>query len=217
MPCKETCITNCSTSYLQYLQKPKYKQSFLIGVSPGGLCSYVSDAYGGSTSNRQIVKRSRLPEKCDRGDSIMSDKGFDVQDIFAPYGVTVNILTFFRKKNQMSGETVIRDRKIASKRVHVERFIGLGKTYLILSQPFNTSETQLSSDIIFVCCMLIVQFPFWNCSTSCINTSSKYLVVILSSTFFHEQNSLFLNYYETFCVVKILSLLKIFKKRDPNQ
>ena len=134
--------------------KNRNTSKVLIGVSPGGLCSYVSDAYGGSTSDRQIVERSRLPEMCDRGDSIMSDKGFDVQDIFAPHGVTVNIPTFFRKKNQMSGETVIRDRKIASKRVHVERFIGLAKTYLILSQPLNTSETQLSSDIIFVCCML---------------------------------------------------------------
>ena len=40
---------------------------------------------------------------------------YDVQDIFAPYGVTVNIPTFFRKKNQMSGETVIHDQKVASK------------------------------------------------------------------------------------------------------
>ena len=54
----------------------------------------------------------------------------------------------------MSGETVIPDQKVASKRVHVKRFTGPAKTYLILSQPLNTSETQLSSDIIFVCCML---------------------------------------------------------------
>ena len=126
----------------------------LVGVSPGGLCSFVSSAYGGSTSDRQIVERSNLPEMCDHGDSIMSDKGFDVQDIFAPYNVAVNIPTFFRRKNRMSGDTVIRDRKIASKRVHVERFIGLAKTYKILSAPLNTSETQLASDIIFVCCML---------------------------------------------------------------
>ena len=35
---------------------------------------------------------------CDKGDSIMADKGFNVQDLFAPYDVTINIPTFFRKK-----------------------------------------------------------------------------------------------------------------------
>ena len=53
--------------------------------------SYISDAYGGSTSDRQIVDRSSLKRDCDTGNSIMADKGFDVQDIFAPYDVTVNI------------------------------------------------------------------------------------------------------------------------------
>jgi len=52
-------------------------------------------------------------------DSVKADKGFDVQDMFVPMNVTVNTL----EKN-MSGETVIRDRKISSKRMHVERIIG---------------------------------------------------------------------------------------------
>jgi hypothetical protein len=30
--------------------------------------------------------------------SIMADKGFNVQDLFAPYDVTINIPTFFGKK-----------------------------------------------------------------------------------------------------------------------
>ena len=90
----------------------------------------------------------------------MADKGFNVQDIFAPMDVTVNIPTFFKKRNRMSGETVIKDRSIASKRVHVERIIGLGKTYKILCNPLNQTEITLSSDIIFVVYMLV---NFRNC------------------------------------------------------
>jgi hypothetical protein len=37
----------------------------------------------------------------------MADKGFNVQDLFAPYDVTINIPTFFRKKNRMTGKTDI--------------------------------------------------------------------------------------------------------------
>ena len=49
----------------------------------------------------------------------------------------------------------MRDRKISSKRVHVERIIGLGKTYKILTHPLNQTETVLSSDISYICFMLV--------------------------------------------------------------
>ena len=35
--------------------------------------------------------------KVEPGDSVMADKGFDVQDSFAPVDVTVNIPTFTEK------------------------------------------------------------------------------------------------------------------------
>jgi len=104
----------------------------LVGVSPGGLVTYMSDSYCGSASDRQICERSSLPTMCDAGDSIMADKGFNVQDMFENSMVSINIPTFFHKKNRLSGQIIMKDRKIASKRVHVERFIGLAKTYKIL-------------------------------------------------------------------------------------
>ena len=107
----------------------------LVGATPGGQISYISPAYGGSTSDRQVVERSPLVNICDPGDSIMSDKGFNVQDLFAPKDVKVNIPTFFKKKNRMSNHTVLRNRKISSKRVHIERLIGLAKTFKILKGP----------------------------------------------------------------------------------
>ena len=83
----------------------------LVSASPGGLISYIS-AFGGSTSDRQNVERSNLFTLCDPGDSIMSDKGFNVQDLFAPFHVAINIPTFFRKRNRLTGNIVLHDRKI---------------------------------------------------------------------------------------------------------
>jgi hypothetical protein len=126
----------------------------LVGSTPGGLISYISPAYGGSTTDRQIVERSNISSICDPGDSLMADKGFNVQDLFQHANVSVNIPTFFRKRNRMDGKTVLHDRKIASKRVHIERIIGLAKTYKILTQPLSSSYVLLATEIISVCFML---------------------------------------------------------------
>lgn len=126
----------------------------VVGTTPAGLVSYLSPAYGGSTSDRQIIERSGLPSMCDSHDSVMADKGFNVQDLFVANGVSVNIPTFFKKKNRLTSSQVLADRKIASKRVHIERVIGLMKTYKILTSPLPPSETVLSSHIFKICAML---------------------------------------------------------------
>lgn len=123
----------------------------LVSSTPGVLTSFISPAYGGSASDRQLVERSPLINLCEPGDSVMSDKGFNVQDLFASRDITINIPTFFKKQNRMSGNTVLRDRKISSKRVHIVRIIGLAKTFKILKGPLNSTETKLASEIIFVC------------------------------------------------------------------
>jgi len=123
----------------------------VIGSTPGGLISYVSPAYGGSTSDRHIIERSDLGQLCQPGDSIMADKGFSIQDLMAVHDVHVNIPTFLKKTNRFHPKVLNRDRKIASKRVHIERHIGLAKTFKILKQPMTPCETALASDIIFVC------------------------------------------------------------------
>ena len=51
----------------------------------------------------------------------------------------------------------LKDRKIASKRVHIERiikFIGLAKTYKILRDPMMNMESSLASRIVKVVFML---------------------------------------------------------------
>ena len=50
--------------------KNKNTMKAMVGASPGGLCTYISEAYGGSASDRQIVERSTLPKMCDPGDEV---------------------------------------------------------------------------------------------------------------------------------------------------
>ncbi|XP_045781879.1 uncharacterized protein LOC123878621 [Maniola jurtina] len=123
----------------------------MIGATPGGLISYISECYGGSVSDRQIIERSELVNRCDSGDSIMADRGFNVQDIFATKDVTINIPTYLKGKTQIPGIRIVQDRKLASKRVHIERIIGLAKTYKILKSELSPYHVALSSRILFIC------------------------------------------------------------------
>ena len=50
----------------------------LVGVTQCGLINFVSDAYEGSASDRQIIEKSMLTEKLEPSDSVMADKRFDV-------------------------------------------------------------------------------------------------------------------------------------------
>ena len=84
----------------------------------------MSEAYGGCTSDRQIVERCKLGRLCDPGGSVMADKRFNVQDLFARMDVTINIPTFVKKRNRITGKTLLRDIKVSSKRVHNERIVG---------------------------------------------------------------------------------------------
>ena len=66
----------------------------LVGISPGGAITYISQLYTGHIFDREIVTRSgflNLP--FDRGDTVMADKGFTVEDLL-PLGVSLNIPPF---------------------------------------------------------------------------------------------------------------------------
>lgn len=84
----------------------------------------------------------------------MADRGFTVQDLFASRHVSVNILAFLKGKSQLPGMTLLKDRKLANKRVHIEKLIGLTKTYRILKTELPTYFVPLASEFFYICCIL---------------------------------------------------------------
>ncbi|XP_014215040.1 uncharacterized protein LOC106644157 [Copidosoma floridanum] len=109
----------------------------IVAATPGGLISYVSSTYAGSTSDRQIIEDCGLLSKCDPGDSIMACKDFDVQDILAEHKIKLNVPKFFKEKTKISSHTVLSDEKISSEQVHVECIIGLKILLVLRLKPEN--------------------------------------------------------------------------------
>ncbi|XP_040073250.3 uncharacterized protein LOC115319271 [Ixodes scapularis] len=125
----------------------------VVGSTPKGYISYVSELRGGSTSDRVIVEESGLMEQLEPGDAIMVDKGFKFNDL--PLGVQVHIPSF-RKPNepQMSENDVAHTRHVASARVVIERVIGRVKQFHLLDRPFPISMVDIAEPVFHVWCFL---------------------------------------------------------------
>ncbi len=68
----------------------------LVGITPTGLITFVSDVYGGNTSDRFITEHDFL-HKVEPGDAIMVDRGFNIADLLLPRGAKVHMPPFTRK------------------------------------------------------------------------------------------------------------------------
>jgi len=61
----------------------------LIGISPGGLITYISKLYGGRASDKAIFEQSNLIELMQKPDAVMVDKGFLIDDICKKKYITI--------------------------------------------------------------------------------------------------------------------------------
>ena len=149
------CTKAQAATWSSYKNKNTLK--VLVGISPKGAVTFVSDVFGGSASDRQIVERCSLAttDCFEQGDSIMADKGFVVQDLFSHRGVAINRPTLLKGINQLPPDAVSSDQKVSSKRVHVERVIGAAKIFKILEQRLSHHYLKYGGRILFVC--LVIQ------------------------------------------------------------
>lgn len=118
--------------YSDYKGRETYKS--LVGVTPSGSVSFVSQLYYGSLSDREIVERSGLldPKMLDDGDEIMADKGFNIRDLTDKIGVKLNLPIFLGSRPQFEATETVINQRIASNRIHVERFINKVKKFRLI-------------------------------------------------------------------------------------
>lgn len=88
----------------------------LVGISPLGVVSFMSELYTGSISDKELTMASGLYKLLSPGDDVMADKGFDIQDDLAKYGVTLNIPAFLEGSSQFTIQETQHNKKIASLR-----------------------------------------------------------------------------------------------------
>ena len=138
--------------YSNYKSHATYK--VLLGVAPSGSCMFVSDAYEGSISDRQIIKDTNFVDNLVPGDVVLGDRGFTIHDLCAEKGAILEIPPFLAGRKALTTEELLKTKLLSRARIHVERFNERIKKYRILSGIVPMHLVPLLSQIVFITCCL---------------------------------------------------------------
>ncbi|XP_064470015.1 uncharacterized protein LOC135384757 [Ornithodoros turicata] len=143
------CLRCRINTYSHY--KKGHTVKYMIGVSPGGLITFVSKGYGGRASGKAIFEQSGLVKDLLPGiDSVMVDKGFLIDSICEKHLINVIRPLFLRQKKQSRKSEAMRTRKIAAARVHVERTIQRIKLFKILIHKLTWNMVPFADDMLLI-------------------------------------------------------------------
>ncbi|XP_077545109.1 uncharacterized protein LOC144158245 [Haemaphysalis longicornis] len=172
--CKEvfiqrpTLMTARSETYSNYKHHNTVK--LLVVISPSGAITFVSKAWEGRTSDKEVTLWSGLLEKVTQGDVFLVDRGFRCNDMFAARGATLLMPSLTKKRAQLPGAEVT-SRKLSRVRIHVERAIQRLKVFRIFQTVLLLNFVRRAGDkdfatmdkVVIVCSALVnLQTPIIN-------------------------------------------------------
>ena len=114
------CVIDCSEIFIEtpqnfstraktYLNYKKHNTiKFLIGITPFGTVSFLSDCWGGRVSDKNLTQSSKFFDLLERGDTILADRGFTIAEDLGVFGVKLEVPSFTRGKKQLSQRDVER-------------------------------------------------------------------------------------------------------------
>ena len=145
-------LNSQAASWSDYKSHNTFK--FLIGISPTGSITFLSDCYSGRASDKFICADSEFYSFLDEYDHVMADKGFPIKEELMMKFCELKIPPGARLNSQMTKEEVEKTKAIANLRIHVERAINRIKTFRILKNVFPITMLHHCDDIVKTCAAL---------------------------------------------------------------
>ncbi|XP_042143928.1 uncharacterized protein LOC121834245 [Ixodes scapularis] len=151
---KSHCLACRLFTYSYY--KGRHTVKFLIGVSPAGLITFVSQGFGGRASDKACVERSLVLSRLQPfRDDVMVDKGFHVDAECNKLGLGVVQPPFLRQQQQFSVADAMKTVSVAQARVHVERAIQRIKVFKIFKGPIPWEMLKVADHAITVVAAIV--------------------------------------------------------------
>ena len=125
----------------------------LVGITPNGFVSFASELYCGSISDPDIVEKSGFLNHMQKGDLVMADKGFLIQDQLAAHSASLVMPNFLSDKCQFIKKETEHNNKVASLRIHVERYMERLKNWHYFDRVIPITTSSIASDawIVIAC------------------------------------------------------------------
>jgi len=158
LDCTEIFVQTPTSLLLQSQLYSSYKSTTtlkgLIGITPYGAVSFISCLYTGAISDKEITRCSGILDLLEPGDSVMADKGFDIEHMLNDKGVGLNIPPFLQSQAQFTAADVQETKTIAKLRIHVERAIRRIKEYHFFDSDVPLSTLGSINQLYTVACLL---------------------------------------------------------------
>lgn len=148
------CIIDCSEVFIETPNNYKARSStysnykknntvkFLIGITPFGTISFVSQSWGGRVSDKTLTQQSGFLEKLEHGDLILANRGFTIADDVGLYGAKLVIPAFTRGKAQLSQRDVEMSKKLSQARRKSNWVAQEQVSYFARKTPHNFTKAQ---------------------------------------------------------------------------
>lgn len=160
------CIIDCTEFFIQVPKHMKnqsatwseYKHhntvKCLVAITPQGSICYVSELYGGRSSDRHIVRTSGFLDYINPGDQVLADRGFGVREELLMKQATLVLPPAGKGATQMTTKQTLDTKRVANVRIHVERVIRLLKTFRLLVNTIDNKTLRHANEMLFICAAL---------------------------------------------------------------
>lgn len=156
--CSETPVERPRDLKLQAATWSDYKKKntlkYLVAITPTGLVSFISKAVGGRATDRYITQESGFLSLIDPYDTVMADRGFPIQEDLLYHHAKLEIPPPSSGLEQMCARNVMKTKRIANIRIHVERAINRLKWFKILDSTLQLNLLPLFNDVLVICAAL---------------------------------------------------------------
>lgn len=136
--------------YSQY--KGGYTIKVLVAITPNGMVSFLSKAYGGRSSDRFITNDWGFLNKL--GDQVLADKGFPGIKPGVEGQNSILVMPPMLHNGRFSEEEVLNTYNVASVRIHIERLFARLKSFNVLNK-ITIDLLQYIDNLLLICCVLL--------------------------------------------------------------
>ena len=135
--CFEIEIQKPKDPILQALTWSDYKKcntmKYLVASTPNGAVIFISDGFGGRTSDIELTQKSGFVDKIPEGAYVLADRGFkNLAGLLHRKGSSLVRPPSVESGTKMSKSDVRKTKQVASVRIHIERVIGRLREFYFL-------------------------------------------------------------------------------------